>query len=234
MPDNVRDYVEGRNFDPRELWERWRVYYCESCFGSGIRDERLVIPIFDFPDDGKVSQKTIVAGWQARLIDDELIAGSTPKYLTATGFSAAAAVYGLTWAAAVSGPIVICEGITDVWRLGTNAVAIFGRKGKLGLAQERAILTHARDRAVVFFSDADAIEVTTANIQPFLSAARKSGISIPKCVVALPPKARKDPGECSREEAWACVAEALGKPLRKLGIDLTVNKPPTYPTGLPR
>lgn len=234
VPDHVRDYLEGRNFDPRELWDRWRVYYCNSCFESGIRDERLVIPIYGWPDANKSGHPITLVGWQARLIDDDLVSKTNPKYRSAAGFPASAAVYGLTWAAAVRGPIVICEGPTDVWRLGTNAVAVFGRKGKLGLAQEQAILAHARGRAVVFFSDANAVDETTANIQPFLRAARAKGVSIPKCVVAVTPEGRCDPGDCTREEAWETVARALGKPLTKLGVDLSVKIPPTHPKGLPR
>ncbi|QDU28456.1 hypothetical protein ETAA8_35560 [Anatilimnocola aggregata] len=224
------EYLEARHFDPQELWERWRVYYCDFC--GDVKPKfrhRLVIPVYGWIPSTQAHQRVHLVGWQARAIAESSAGRNDPKYLTAAGFSASAAVYGLTWASELTGPVVICEGVTDVWRLGTNAVAIFGKKGKLSLQQQSLILQRAQGRPIVFFADADAVEETSKSASSLLRAARSQNKIIPRCVVAQPPSGRSDAGACMRVEAWDAVARALGSRPHKLGVDFSCQSLPRHP-----
>ena len=79
------------------------------------------------------------------------------------------------------------------------------------------------------FLDQDALDQTRQSAKQLMKAARELGIVIPQCVVAIPPRGRKDAGECTREEAWDAVAKALNLPLEKLGVDLDCRILPQHP-----
>ena len=119
----ARRYLRERNFDAQELVELWDVAYCEenrSTVRPNFWQPRLLIPIYRY---GLKSGK-ILAGWQAREIEENK---SAPKYLTSSGMRRNELLYGLPEARETTGPIVVVEGVTDVWRAGPGAVALFGK-----------------------------------------------------------------------------------------------------------
>jgi DNA primase len=151
-----------------------------------------------------VTTKIRLAGWQARLITPQV--NRSPKYITARGVRKSKLLYGLPRAVKSSGPIVMCEGVTDVWRLGRNAVALFGKS--LSHAQQELLLRHFWGRSLVLFLDRDAAKETHSTCQNLQSAREKAGDRSP-VVVAEHPDGCHDVGECSRKQAWKQVAAAL-------------------------
>jgi hypothetical protein len=109
-------YVCRRNFDPVYLSQQFGVRYClrttedyPACLG------RLIIPIFM---GGKMRT------WQARYIGEPR--KGIAKYINQKGASKTSMLYGHD--AAMSSPFVtITEGVTNVWRLGSGAVATLGK-----------------------------------------------------------------------------------------------------------
>lgn len=219
-------YLRFRGFDPKELWERWRIRYCPTSSYPPPRIAcRIVIPVYDLKrvqtPNGVVFEPRI-AGWQARAGDDE----TEPKYLTAKGMKKSHLLYDLSAAIDAVGPVVICEGVTDVWRLGTNAVALFGKD--LAARQLDLILEHLRRRPLVIFLDNDAVE-EAKNIRRKLRLARRSAGDKSRVVIAKLPAGRQDIGECIREEAWESVAHALGKTLDNLNVEIDDPPMPRHP-----
>jgi DNA primase len=115
-------------------------------------------------------------------------------------------LYGLPAALNTAGPVVVVEGVTDVWRLGTNAVAIFGKT--LSMNQRDLILRHFACREIVVFLDADATQ-DAGNAWSALHSARAASSDVTPVVVVRPPAGLKDVGECDREDAWKWIKSAL-------------------------
>jgi len=128
-PDNIREYLIGRGFDLEELatdylvgWARKdEVWFKASPAqkANGIEDsvtysDRVVIPIIC---------QGMLAGFQARSIDDD------PKYKylnKPNGLSKSSLLYNLD-RAILRKEVCVCEGVTDVWKVGDRGVATFGR-----------------------------------------------------------------------------------------------------------
>jgi DNA primase len=81
--------------------------------------------------------------------------------------------------------VVICEGVTDVWRIGLEAVALFGKT----LSPTQAQLICAHWKTVIILLDGDALDAARE------IAARLSGVSS-KLIVPLP--ADTDPADFDR------------------------------------
>ncbi len=125
----ARNYLKERDFDPKDLEARWDVGYCrESSSPPPKFSNRLVIPVYTLAPNiasGGGETKTVLAGWQARAVGEAH--DDRSKYLTAAGMKKSHLLYGLPQAVETEGPVVICEGVTGVWRLMTNGVAILGK-----------------------------------------------------------------------------------------------------------
>jgi len=113
-------------------------------------------------------------------------------------------LYGLPQAVRTTGPVVIVEGPTDVWRLGGNAVGLFGKDMSRG--HQDLIARYFRGRPIVLFLDRDARE----QANKLRRQLRKAGLGADRpIVIAAPPLGRNDVGDCTSEEAWACIGAAL-------------------------
>jgi hypothetical protein len=224
----AREYLAGRGFDPDELDERWGVWFARSSYvpRPAFRD-RLVIPVYTLGPGGQSSggqSPIVLAGWQARLVGEPT--GDEPKYLTMAGMRKSALLYGLPQAVETVGPLVVCEGVSDVWRLGINSVAVFGNT--VSDQQRGLLLAHFANRPIVILFDREstpeAEEKTRAKAQTAASRLRRArsvkGDSSP-VVIASPPEGRKDVGECSFEEAWTCVAAALRRTPSSLIVEVS-------------
>jgi len=208
-------YLRSRGFDPAELAARWRVGYCHSS-----RDavpallRRIFIPIHDVrPRFGTDARDPVVlAGWQARIVGEQL--GAT-KYFSALGMSKSRLLYGLPEALEAQGPAVVVEGPTDVWRLGPGAVALLGKS--LSRRQWELLVSRFAGRPLVVLLDADARD-EAGKICQLLLGPPHARAKVDPVVIATLPEGRQDVGECTRAEAWASVAAALGRPIEGLGL----------------
>jgi hypothetical protein len=214
-PDHAAlKYLESRNFNVSQLERWWGVEYCALNYDSRPRViDRLVIPIIQ--THATPIEQSQLRGWQARTIKD--ISGS-PKYLTAAGMSKTGVLYGLPRAGTGDEVLIVVEGVTDVWRLGSNAVATLGKS--ISDRQRQLMLAHFRGRPVLVAYDADASSEADKVRNQLLADRRAVGDDAPVVTLQLPAGV-DDVGECSHNEIWAkvadCLERALGGPLEIAG-----------------
>jgi len=196
----AKAYLRSRVFDPLAVGLRYELYYGEE--NQQVEPhftQRLVIPIYaeTTPYDRAAlarEPELSLVGWQARSLEHSHGNRSgSPKYLSAAGFRKSECLYGLPEAARLSGPIVLCEGVFDRWKIGPRAVALFGKT--LSSTQLRLLLQVAVDRPIVVLLDNDAHNEATAIRDQLLHELRKAGAG-QAVVVASVPEGYQDPGDC--------------------------------------
>lgn len=189
-------YLRERGFDPRTICKRWGIGYASNICGA----PRLVIPIFR-----GCREKLECYGWQARAIDPD----TYPKYYTAHGLKKSHVLYGIHRVTA-TGPIVICEGVTDAWRIGNNAVAVLGKAASH--EQLRLLNQHFAGRPIVVMLDADARD-NAHELKERLTALRRVSFSPSPpgrvAIAQLPDDL--DPGDCTRVQLAAVIQQALSR-----------------------
>lgn len=125
VPLSAIEYLEKRRFDIQQLDSLYMCRYVPagSVWNSHdgknsfvFYEDRLLIPIV---------QRTLLVSWQARLLTDTFDSKVTRKYIFPTGTVKSVCLYNMD-NALFHRDLVICEGITDVWRIGENAIALFG------------------------------------------------------------------------------------------------------------
>ncbi len=104
------------------------------------------------------------------------------------------------------GPVVVVEGVTDAWRLGPGAVALFGKS--IATEQSQLILRYCLGRPIVVLLDADAEDNARRVCQKIRNSRIAAGDKSPVVIGKLP-AGRKDPGECTSKEAWKAVEKAM-------------------------
>lgn len=131
-------YLVGRKFDPTKLEPLWNL------MGTSHLGEyrfRIIAPVFF---------KGALVSFQGRDITNKI----PDKYKSCRGTYIKDYLYGLDFVKGDS--IVICEGITDVWRLGKGAVATFGTQFTLSQVNQ---LRQFSNRYILFDSeDEQAVE----------------------------------------------------------------------------
>lgn len=141
------DYLTSRKFDVEELYRDYKVSYCRQArFRFRAAENRLIIPVF---------HNQQLMGWQARYLGATIPGKKIPKYFTMPGMKKSEVLYGYDLAASHNF-VVLCEGPTDCWRFGPEAVALFGKT--LSTRQRDLVVGHpawARGCIVVLL-DADA------------------------------------------------------------------------------
>lgn len=185
-------YVQLRGFDPAQLATDWGLGYSpySPSPSPGIRD-RLVIPIFGASDDAGSHQ---LLGWQARAINDL----DTPKYLSMAGFRKSQTLYLSPGGVAHSEQLLVCEGVTDVWRFGGSAVALFGKSASPTQLQKLVELARHRQRVLIAL-DRDA-EAEAAVMVTTLQARLQAAGSAAQVLRIRPPGDRNDFGACAPDE----------------------------------
>jgi DNA primase len=149
--------------------------------------------------------------WQGRYAG-ELDWGATgkPKYYNAPGMRKGQLLY--NYDQALRQPfVVVVEGVTDVWRVGLPAVALFGKSA----TQEQAKLLAAGwyGKPVVILLDADAAEEAE-------KVRQQVAVLHPEQVVVITLPEGMDPGSCPRDELWKLLrAEA-----KRQGANLPADK----------
>lgn len=119
LPTNhpVRLYLIERGFDPDVLERDFDVRYCvEASDTYRVAQSRIIIPI---------TMGGELKGWQARYVGDVPNKGC-PKYYSMPGMKKTRLLYNIDQAR--QHPfVVLCEGPSDVWAFGPEAVALFGK-----------------------------------------------------------------------------------------------------------
>lgn len=185
-----RRYLEGRGFDPDELAAEWGV------LGTGpvsYLDEvsyrhRVLVPILW--EGREVS-------FQARDATDR----AERKYMACPTLREAVHHKDVLYmhpSAARGRAAVVVEGMTDVWRLGRRAVALFGIQYK---DEQVAQLARLFDRVVVAFDGGE----RAARLQARRLAAQLDACGVRADVENLPPGV--DPGGMSADDARHLVRE---------------------------
>jgi hypothetical protein len=183
-------YLESRGFDPYHMHHLWGI---QSTSHIGDTPHRIYIPIYHKDDlHSHVS-------YTCRAIGD-----IQPKYLNAKPdneiMPIKSTLYG-EWAVGRTSPyIIVCEGPTDVWRLGSPAVATYGVN--YSLAQVRRM---ARYSTVVLLYDNDS--AGKKEQLKLCSVLRLMGVK----VLEIDLVDTKDPGELSNEEAFCLMKEIREK-----------------------
>jgi len=106
-------YLKDRGFDIEELSLLWKVRYCVDSYNPLLK-HRIIIPIY-FRDK--------MVGYQARKVGEPH--DGEPKYYFSRNFPKSIVWYNVERATDYE-TVVIVEGVTDVWKIGENATAIFG------------------------------------------------------------------------------------------------------------
>lgn len=124
IPAEVPEYLTGRGFDVHELAREYHVryapegsvYFRDEKTGDtkSFWDRRIVIPIIN---------RSRILSWQARSLDPE---ATKCKYLNPPRTNKSEYLYNMdrAW---VHTEVVLVEGVTDVWKVGENAISIFGK-----------------------------------------------------------------------------------------------------------
>ena len=127
VPPHVLQYLWDRGYDPSELAKNHEIRYMPADTllwtkedGEEVKsfEDRILIPVI---------QGLCVTGWQARVVDKNYTGKC--KYL----FPSTQGLHGKsTWIynmdkAKFHQDMVICEGVTDVWKIGPQAVCTFGK-----------------------------------------------------------------------------------------------------------
>jgi hypothetical protein len=189
-------YLVDRGFDPEVIGRLWNVHLCYET-DKLVCQDRLIIPIYH--------NKKMV-GWQARATYDCNWKDSwLPKYYTAPGTPRRQILYNLGNASKYETGIIV-EGVTDVWRIGRQAVCTLG--AVLTPQQETLFRKHFKEHNGVLLYDPDLPtkqgERQAARLDEAidrLAERLKSGF----CRVSLPEGT--DPGSLDREFVRSYIAQ---------------------------
>lgn len=185
--------TQNRGFNLQELAANYDVRYCHSGWGGDSRaGSRIVIP---------VRQEGQLMGWQARYVGEAEWTAREPKYKFPVGMKKSRLLYNID--AAVRYPVVVlCEGATDVWRVGPMGVAAFGKE--LSRHQCELLVQKCADKCLVIMLDADA-SVEAHVLWAELRDRFRGGVVLAE----LP--AGSDPGAQDRNALWVAIANAARK-----------------------
>ena len=182
----VTQFIRSRNFDPVVLYKTWGVVFCNEypvrANGKlyGWLADRLFIPT---PNDG----------WQARGVRSD----QTPKYFTCPGWKKSHQLYGCDVARKFPAFTLLCEGVTDVWRVGGPAVAIFGKT----LSHSQAMQLRQNWNTVGILLDPDAERDAVNSMRRATNQLNNVGVRTFR--VTLP--GQKDAADCTYDTLWRCI-----------------------------
>lgn len=150
LPDNhpAVEYLCNQRKFSKSLLDYYGICYCYESQTNPLAVGRIVIPIW-FKNEYK--------GWQTRKLGDGKAGGI--KYCTAPGMRKSKLIYNYDMAIKQD-YVVICEGVTDVWRVGSAGVCLFGKKASV--EQIRLIKDGWRDKDICLLLDPDASKESAA------------------------------------------------------------------------
>ncbi|MFO0952626.1 MAG: hypothetical protein U0835_16065 [Isosphaeraceae bacterium] len=192
-------YLESRGFDPAEI-STWGVGFSIEADWWGSAG-RLVVP-FRHHDRGPDAPPI---GWMTRQL---VPSPQALKYSTAKGFTKSHFLYGLDRAEDGKGPVLVCEGVTDVWRAGHDAVALIGKS--CSETQLQLLRARFRGRPRVVALDGDARPEAEALANRLKEARRSSLVQVDESpVVVMTLDLSTDPADLSRDELWDLARQSL-------------------------
>lgn len=207
VPEYVLSYLYGRGFDPVALANNLFVHFApkgviyeaatEVREARQFYEDRLLIPII---------QGNRFVGYQARRFTDK---SKGAKYMTIDA-KASKSLYGRD-SAMFHRDIVIVEGPTDVWRIGPNSVALFGKTLKPGQLSLMKLLWGFSGRAIVCL---DNDKPTATNTNPgyarerVVARLRREGV-FPRGVIGLELPEGRDPASLPEHTLHQWIQEAF-------------------------
>ena len=199
-------YIEGRNFDYRDLENNWGVVYCDHTdrdrdgfipktkIHAGLVQSRLIVPIY---------RLSTLVGWQARATNDK----EEPKYYTMPGLNKNMMLFNGDRAKEYKFGVVV-EGVFDAFRVGPRAVALLGKH--MSVHQRNLAHAYWAQGALCIMLDPDAIADMQCLQQLVNSQLFRWGVF----PVVLPDN--NDPAEMPTKELWDVIsntARAYNVPL---------------------
>ena len=176
-------YLAGRGYDVQELTTVWGLGFCVASHFRMMR-RRVYIPIFR---DG------VLVGWQGRWpaeVDRRI--QDVPKYYTMPGLRKNHLLY--NYDVARQQPlVVICEGCSDIWRVGPAGVALLGKTASR--EQLSLLVSGWAGKPGIVLLDAD------AGFEARELFDRLRPVFGERLVRAILPEGL-DPGACPRPELW--------------------------------
>jgi len=186
-------YLRERGFDPEQLSRDLGISVCiypENQFAMAFR--RIIIPVY---------MNGVPMGWQARYPGTP--PAGVPKYYSMDGWKKSQCLY--SYDTARKWPyVVICEGCTDVWRVGPTGVALFGKDMS---PVQRQLIAATWETAIVML-DSDAADSAQKIYQSLAGLVRN------RVLVSLPDGA--DPGSMDSRELHRLVHRSA----REQGVEL--------------
>ena len=177
-------YLASRGFDPEVIGKFWNVHWCYKSTRV-ICQDRLIIPIY---------HKKAMVGWQARAAyETDWKQSHLPKYYTAPGTPRRQILYNLGNAIKYRTGVIV-EGVTDVWKIGPQAVCTLG--ATLTCQQQTLFQRSFKDYSGVLLFDPDVKDKIAENVSTIvenLNGVLKSGF----CAAQLPEGT--DPGSLRRD-----------------------------------
>ena len=187
-------YLLQRGFDLTQLSAYFGIGYCQQALiNVQLAADRIFIPVYK---DG------VLVGWQARVIGDQRNK-FIPKYYSMPGWRKGMFVYNHDMAKRFN-HVVICEGPTDVWRYGPEAVCLFGKVPTC--AQSAVLADNWETQILLLDSDVSDHELETVQIKLDQPHRQKP---IKRIVVKLPPG--QDPGSMNPAYMRSLVQAAASK-----------------------
>lgn len=196
LPDSsALTYLRSRGFDPVQLSQWLKVQYCMEADPDFLYTAgRIIIPVIM---NGKYR------GWQARVAGEPRY--NEPKYYSMLGMKKTQLLYNFD-AARKCPFVIVCEGPTDVWRVGPASVALFGKT--LSATQKTLLAANWGQGAVIVLLDGDAGKEARAIYDSL------AGLVSHRVLVQLPDGA--DPGSLTTEE----IAQLIAKAAKEQDVDL--------------
>ena len=184
-------YLRSRGYDPVELGTNFNVAYCEFAEPKyPAAADRIVASVVM---DGEL------VGWQCRYIGDiDWKKAGFAKYYTRPGMPKRLMFYNYDQAKKYP-LVVLTEGISDVWAVGPQAIAMLGKK--LHASQERLLCSTWGKGLVALLLDPDA-KSETDDLVARLEHKFTGGV-VPIYLT------EQDPGELDRDAIWAIITHEL-------------------------
>jgi hypothetical protein len=203
VPPSVHAYLWKRGYDPSALARDYEIRYMpkgthmwtkEDGTKVHSREDRIMIPIV---------QGLFVVGWQARVVQEDY--DGKMKYV----FPPVKETHGggkKNWLynkdkALFHADVTICEGVTDVWRIGDSAVCTFGKSLSERQIHEMKLLWGYKGSCVIC-ADHDAIDKWNDNA----NILRQQQI-FPKGVAVIPFPIGYDPADYPSYELHQMIAD---------------------------
>lgn len=185
-------YLAGRNFQVADL-AKWGVVYADQYpVQANGKDYSWLAGRLFIPTPGN--------GWQAR----DLEGNTKVKYFSCPGWKKSEQLYGLN-VARKSSPefVLLCEGVTDVWRVGGPGVAIFGKS--LSNIQVMKLRRNWRTIGVLLDPDTETDEVNSMR----RAMNQLSNVGMQVFRVTLP--GVKDAADCTEQTLWKHIEASAKK-----------------------